>query len=527
MPKCPKCQTTLEKDAVFCFECGLKQSLAALPEAQDLVTLGGLQTVDTLARKQGGLTDTPALEPGTVFAGRYQIEQVIGRGGMGIVYRAQDSLAKKPVALKLIRPERLLGTAAIDRLIAEGITARDIRHPNVVAVYDAGKVGDQPYISMEYLPGQSLRAWHREKIQARKDVPVRVAARIIAEVLDGLKAAHDAGVIHRDLKPENIILVSEPDETAAPLKILDFGIARAASAAAESASSTGLGTPSYMAPEQITNPDTAGAPADLYSLSVLFYELLVDVLPRGHWQPPSGGRADVPAGIDALIEAGLSNRPASRPQSTAEYRKRLVDAINLSPVAKTTAKPERLIDPASSGLTKNSALKYVLFGALGLAGLGAVSAIANSGNTRPPGPVDPCSGLQGAAYESCMGISPFEPDREPLQPDPPPQAQLGYARLSGTWDTATGMIYQVRIGEDGGFSGSGVQPDGQRVDLQDQFEGINAAFTAYAPLTGITLNGQMVWDRNCHISFSASDASGYVVSSGQIHVNHIPGGPCP
>jgi uncharacterized membrane protein YhaH (DUF805 family) len=151
------------------------------------------------------------------------------------------------------------------------------------------------------------------------------AANIIAEILSGLDAAHRAGVVHRDLKPENVMLMSEPGDGGAQLKLLDFGVARAAGTGDTGA--TSLGTRGYMAPEQITAPDAAQPSADLYSLSVMFYELLVGVVPQGHWQPPSGGRSDVPAAIDKLIERGLSNNPRVRPQSVAEYGKLLAEAM--------------------------------------------------------------------------------------------------------------------------------------------------------------------------------------------------------
>jgi len=152
------------------------------------------------------------------------------------------------------------------------------------------------------------------------------AANIIAEILSGLDAAHKAGVVHRDLKPENVMLAGEPTDAGASLKLLDFGVARAAGAGDTGA--TSLGTRGYMAPEQITAPDAAQPSADLYSLSVMFYELLVGVVPQGHWQPPSAGRSDVPPAIDKLIERGLSNSPRQRPQSVAEYGRALADAMN-------------------------------------------------------------------------------------------------------------------------------------------------------------------------------------------------------
>jgi serine/threonine protein kinase len=281
---------------------------------------------------------------------------------------------------------------------------------------------------------------------------------------------------------------------------------------ADSASSTGLGTPSYMAPEQVTNPDTAGPPADLYSLSVIFYELLVDVLPRGHWQPPSGGRADVPAGIDTLIEAGLSNRPANRPQSTADYRKRLVDAVNLTPVKTSAQTVNTVVHQSAAAAKPNLIGRYALYGGLGLAGLIAVSAIASTGAREP---VDP------------KPFGPVNPD--PLPPEPTPQPTVsGYANLAGSWDTAAGTIYSVQITDDGRFSGVGYEPSGTQVELTGQFNGVNADYTVYAPALNSYLSGQMVWDGACHISFQTFDASNsYVALNGQMHVNHTPGGPCP
>ena len=165
-------------------------------------------------------------------------------------------------------------------------------------------------------PGLSLRTWLRTLQQRGSEVPFELARRIIGQVLSGLEAAHEAGVIHRDLKPENIMITNE-DPRNFTVKILDFGIARVASSGISS--NNPIGSIGYMPPEQKTNPDSVGPSADLYSVSVLLYELLAGVIPQGHWQPPSGGRVDVPPHIDNLVERGLSNRPANRVQSTKEY----------------------------------------------------------------------------------------------------------------------------------------------------------------------------------------------------------------
>ncbi len=253
---------------------------------------------------------------GSLFADRYLIQDTLGAGGMGVVYLAVDQLSEKTVALKVIRTERAGAQSELRRLKQEGLTARDIRHKHVVAVYDIGECDGQPFMSMEYLPGRSLRSWLRTLQHNGNEVPFELARHIVAQVLAGLQAAHEAGVIHRDLKPENIMVTNE-DPQQFTVKILDFGIARVANSGISS--NNPMGSIGYMPPEQKTNPDSAGPSADLYSVSVLLYELLAGVIPQGHWQPPSGGRVDVPSHIDALVERGLANRPANRVQSTDEY----------------------------------------------------------------------------------------------------------------------------------------------------------------------------------------------------------------
>ncbi|RYE02119.1 MAG: DUF805 domain-containing protein [Sphingomonadales bacterium] len=325
--KCPNCQSDVPADARFCGECGqaMKQLGRNLAEPSPGPDLSGLRTIDDMETRSPRSEQQRVMQPGEVFAGRYEVSQVIGEGGMGVVYRAHDKLTEKDVALKLIRADRLAGKDAVKRLIREGVTSRDIRHPNVVAVYDVGDADGQPYMSMEFLGGQSLRSWNRQRLQSSTDCSMKAAANIIAEILAGLDAAHKAGVVHRDLKPENVMLTTVPNDQGAQLKILDFGVARAAGAGDTGA--TSLGTRGYMAPEQITAPDAAQPSADLYSLSVMFYELLVGVVPQGHWQPPSGGRSDVPPAIDKLIERGLSNNPRVRPQNVAEYGQLLAEAM--------------------------------------------------------------------------------------------------------------------------------------------------------------------------------------------------------
>ncbi len=475
MARCPHCQGANPDDAVFCGNCGKR--IVDPGAGAGLQTVSAMETIASLPTDRGG-GEPVELAPGAEFANRYVIEQVIGRGGMGIVYRAHDKLVDKSIALKLIRRDRLGGEGAVKRLIAEGVTTRDIRHDSVVAVYDVGEADGQPFVSMEYIEAISLRDWHRKQIQERKDVSLGVAARIIVEILGGLAAAHAKGVIHRDLKPENILLTDDPAPGGAPLKIVDFGIARAAGAI-ESGTGTGLGTPRYMAPEQITNADSAGQSADLYSVSVIFYELLVDVLPQGHWQPPSGGRADIPAGVDRLIERGLSNRAANRPQSAAEYRSALQQAVmGYAP------------QPADGGgVAVGSGAKFpVKIAAIGGGALVALTAAALFlSQTDGPNP-----------------------------PPPPPQNPL-----SGNWvDAENQASYTVQVASDGSFNATG-SAQGEPVTLQGAFQGQTAQYVAVA--SGAQYPGTMQWDGQCHIDWRMSDGSG----GGRLHVNHPPGAPCP
>ncbi|MFN4184567.1 MAG: serine/threonine-protein kinase [Hyphomonas sp.] len=499
MTKCRNCNAQMAGGDRFCPECGTDQQGVRM---EALMTIGGQETIDPSQARAYLREDVPELAPGTEVAGRYVIEYLVGKGGMGVVYRALDKLADKAVALKLIRADRLTGQGAVKRLVSEGITTRDIRHPNIVAVYDVGEAEGQPFVSMEFIKGQSLRDWHREKIRQRQDVPLRVAARIIAEVLDGLAAAHAAGVIHRDLSPENIMLTEEPTETSSPLKILDFGIARVTTGAVESGTGTGLGKPRYMAPEQVTAADTAGPAADLYSLSVIFYELLVDVLPQGHWQPPSGGRSDVPKAIDQLIERGLSNRPANRPQTAKDYRKLLVDAVNIGPYLPPV--------PPDPGPKQGFNIGFVKWGSIALAAVLAVvilAAVAGGGGGEPnPNP---------------------NPSPTPTPVPGPNIPRSIYSGLNGQWDDGLGNIYSVNVSDNGSFSGSGQNSYGYRLQLSGKLNGTSGEFILNAPSAGTQFSGRLQWDRGCHISFQTYDMSGSLAGQGQMHVNHAPGEPCP
>lgn len=505
MTKCLGCGVDNPASNAFCEKCGKPLAGATGPA---LETLSALQTIggEQTRRRAQPQSEAATLEPGAVFADRYTIESLIGIGGMGEVYRAKDRIGDRTVALKLIRSDRLGGESAVNRLISEGVLTQDIRHKNIVSVYHVDQVDGRPFIAMEFVNGVSLREWHRKQVNSRTDVPVKVAARIIAEIINGLQVAHEMGVIHRDLKPENIMLTSEPTEEAAPLKLLDFGIARSDGKAAESGSGTSVGTPRYMAPEQITNPESAGAAADIYSLSTIFYELLVDVLPQGGWQPPSSGRPDVPAGIDGLIQSGLQNRPASRPQSVAEYREKLNAAIGRLP---------RLNDRGGDISDNNGRAKQRNWLKIGGGAFAGILLLAGIASLVPDVDVDEGGGGDDGRY--------FPPP----PPPPPPPPVSNYARLNGRWIDDTGGMLNVSVNPGGGFSGGGQTGEGVQVRIEGSFSEPGAA--NYTISNGaVALPGQLSWNgQDCHLDFRTMMPDGSVNMQGKFHVNHPPGAPCP
>ncbi len=499
--KCPFCQAANPADAIYCGECGKRIVEKLAFQETDASAFANEST----RRPSDG--NRHILAPGEVFAGRYTIAAVIGEGGMGTVYRADDRVTGQSVALKLVRADRLAGTGAVQRMIQEGITSRDIRHPNVVAVYDVGEASGQPYLSMEHLNGLSLRSWTRQQMAAGTDCSMKAASRIVLEILAGLEAAHAAGVVHRDLKPENVMLLSQPTDDAVKLKLLDFGIARAGGATDTGMTSTG--TARYMAPEQATAPDAVQPSADLYSLSVMFYELLVGVVPQGHWQPPSGGRSDVPQGIDDLIQRGLSNAPRSRPQSAAEYRGLLETVLKGGKAPKPEPKPEPKPDPKPvpnpfANIWPPKGKQWIWWGA---AAAVAVAAFAMSEMDIDPG-TGPTPEPDWVQREDPVG---------PVIGPTPPPAQPSFTQLSGRWYDDFGNAWSVQVNGNGGFSGRATSGDLRGWIMEGGFSNGYAQLTIGQPGNPVaSVSG--TFDQ-CHIYYSAPDAMGNV-GPREIHFNH-------
>jgi len=265
--------------------------------------------------------------------GPYLILASLGAGGMGAVYQARHEGLNRVVALKLLRPEFASRPGFPERFQREGQLLAAMSHPHIIGVHDVGCEGGTYYLAMEYIAGANLRA----RLE-RGRLPVDEAVKIFAQICEGLQYAHARGVVHRDIKPENLLL----DEHGA-VKIADFGIAKlldlSLSSGARTATNTMIGTRSYMAPEQLEPGKAVDHRADIYSLGVVFYEMLVGELPLGVFAPPSR-KAAVDAQLDSPILQALAKDAKDRPQSTASFRKLVTKSLS-SPSASAPRRTSR------------------------------------------------------------------------------------------------------------------------------------------------------------------------------------------
>ena len=313
--KCPKCHSENKENSRFCSSC-------AAP-------LNPAETIPTSLTKTL-ITPIPVISNDSLIAGKYRIVEEIGRGGMGIVYKAEDTKLKRTVALKFLPPELTHISEVKERFMREAQAAAALDHPNICTVYEFDEAEEKSFISMAYIEGQSLK----KKIESGP-LELDEALMIATQVVEGLQEAHKKGVVHRDIKSANI-MVTENNQA----KIMDFGLARMTGGALLTKEGTAMGTIAYMSPEQARGEDVDHR-TDIWSLGVVIYEMFSGQLPfkGGHDQavvysilkekpkPITDLRSEIPLTIEQVVGKALEKNPDQRYQQVEDL---LDDLISIS-----------------------------------------------------------------------------------------------------------------------------------------------------------------------------------------------------
>ncbi|MBV9214452.1 MAG: serine/threonine protein kinase [Actinobacteria bacterium] len=296
----------------------------------------------------------------TSVAGRYELENRLGAGGMSTVFRARDTVLERPVAVKLLAEHLAEDEAFVARFRREALAAAKLQHPNIVQVFDSGEDPEsgRHFIVMEYVEGQSCADLLRQHQMFDADDTVR----IIRDACQGLDYAHRAGVVHRDVKPGNLLVSSETGTT----KLADFGIAKAAEQTRITQVGSVLGTAAYLSPEQASGEE-AGPASDIYSLGVCAYQFLAGRLPHEYASltelalkqqqdevtPIGDTRPDVPSQLDRAVRVCLERDPAHRYSSALEMAAVLEAGLH----GEVTSATQRLAQGATSALPATAATR--------------------------------------------------------------------------------------------------------------------------------------------------------------------------
>jgi len=255
----------------------------------------------------------PPLEEIAPHFPHLELLECMGRGGMGVVYKARQPRLNRLVALKILAREKEKDQRFAERFTREAQALARLSHPNIVTVYDFGEAAGLYYLLMEYVDGMNLR----QLLQTRKLAPEE-ALTIVPSICEALQYAHQEGIVHRDIKPENILL-----DKQGRVKIADFGIAKLLGEGGAAVSLTGeqqvVGTPHYMAPEQVERPAVVDHRADIYSLGVVFYEMLTGELPLGKFAPPSR-KVQMDVRLDEVVLHALEKEPERRYQQASQVK---------------------------------------------------------------------------------------------------------------------------------------------------------------------------------------------------------------
>lgn len=272
----------------------------------------------------------------------------VGQGGMGAVYKARQPMLDRYVALKILPPEAATAPGFTERFTREARALARLNHPNIVAVHEFGQSGGYHYLMMEFVDGANLREMER----AQRLIPEQALA-IVPKICDALQYAHDEGVVHRDIKPENILV-----DKKGRVKIADFGIAKILGAEQPHAALTGVvGTPHYMAPEQVEKPQTVDHRADIFSVGVVFYEMLTGELPLGRFAAPSK-KVQIDVRLDEVVLRALEKEPEARYQQVTQLKTH-VETINTTPAIKSN--PDTVPKEAQVSIANKPWVRTVLW----------------------------------------------------------------------------------------------------------------------------------------------------------------------
>jgi serine/threonine protein kinase/Tfp pilus assembly protein PilF len=295
-PECPRCGAKMAADAPegLCVRC-----LARLNFTADSVFTGA----------EAPRSEPPSLEEIAAYFPQLEVLACLGRGGMGVVYKARQRSLDRLVALKVLAPEREKEPQFAERFAREAQALAKLSHPHIVTIYDFGQADGLFYLLMEYVDGVNLRQLLRTRRLESKE-----ALAIVPQICDALQYAHDHAVVHRDVKPENLLL-----DKAGQVKIADFGIAKILGGDGTPDEEQGVGTPHYMAPEQQATPQAADHRADIYSLGVVLYEMLTGEMPTGQFERPSR-KVQIDVRLDEIVLCALNREPELRFQQAGQMK---------------------------------------------------------------------------------------------------------------------------------------------------------------------------------------------------------------
>src|SRR5688572_18212687 len=339
---CPKCGSSLAADlpAGLCPKCLLQGGLASEAAAEK----GYGETAPSPGA--AGFTPPTVEELAKSFP-QLEILALLGQGGMGAVYKARQPGLDRLVAVKILPPQVGRDPHFAERFQREARALARLSHPNIVGVHDFGQVDGLYYFVMEYIDGVNLRQMMSGA--AENQLQPQEALAIVPQICDALQYAHDEGVVHRDIKPENILL-----DKKGRVKIADFGLSKLLGEERLDFSLTGthqvMGTIRYMAPEQMKGTRTVDHRADIYSLGVVFYELLTGDLPMGRFDPPSQ-RVQVDVRLDEVVLRTLAQEPDKRYQRASEIKTSIVEIVSHPAIQTAGYAPPKLVpeNPVSVG----------------------------------------------------------------------------------------------------------------------------------------------------------------------------------